>query len=77
MCPGQGLPARFADICLAQVFVGGTVSYAYTSIPTYPSGQIGFMLCSKAGDAADFVTPQRPPPVQGNTAHAARARCTL
>lgn len=21
--------------------------YAYTSIPTYPSGQIGFMVCSK------------------------------
>lgn len=23
------------------------VSYAYCTIPTYPSGQIGFMLCSK------------------------------
>ena len=23
-----------------------TVSYAYTTIPTYPSGQIGFALCS-------------------------------
>lgn len=23
------------------------VAYAYCSIPTYPSGQIGFMLCSK------------------------------
>ncbi|XP_076451826.1 spermidine synthase-like [Babylonia areolata] len=23
-----------------------TVSYAYTTIPTYPSGQIGFILCS-------------------------------
>lgn len=22
------------------------VDYAYTTIPTYPSGQIGFMLCS-------------------------------
>jgi len=21
--------------------------YAYTTIPTYPSGQIGFMVCSK------------------------------
>jgi spermidine synthase len=50
---------------LAQVFVGGNVSYAYTSIPTYPSGQIGFMLCAKEGDATDFVTPQRPPPVGG------------
>lgn len=24
-----------------------TVDYAYTTIPTYPSGQIGFMVCSK------------------------------
>lgn len=24
-----------------------TVSYGYTTIPTYPSGQIGFVLCSK------------------------------
>lgn len=23
------------------------VDYAYCTIPTYPSGQIGFMLCSK------------------------------
>jgi spermidine synthase len=23
------------------------VEYAYTTIPTYPSGQIGFMVCSK------------------------------
>ncbi len=41
------------------------MSYAYTTIPTYPSGQIGFMLCSKQGDAAGFVTPQRPPPIDG------------
>ena len=25
-----------------------TVEYAYTAIPTYPSGQIGFMLLSNA-----------------------------
>ena len=24
-----------------------TVEYAYTTIPTYPSGQIGFMVCCK------------------------------
>jgi spermidine synthase len=50
----------------AQVFVGGTVSYAFTTIPTYPSGQIGFMLCSKQGDTAEFVTPQRAPPAGGS-----------
>jgi len=27
-----------------------TVEYAYTTIPTYPSGQIGFMVCSKDAD---------------------------
>ena len=26
-----------------------TVNYAYTSIPTYPSGTIGFVICSKDG----------------------------
>lgn len=34
-----------------KVFVGGTVQYGYTTIPTYPSGQIGFMVCTKKGDA--------------------------
>jgi spermidine synthase len=36
-----------AQMC-SEVFVGGSVSYGYTTIPTYPSGQIGFMICSKA-----------------------------
>lgn len=26
------------------------VEYAYTTIPTYPSGQIGFMVCCKDKD---------------------------
>ena len=47
------------------MFVGGDVGYAYTCIPTYPSGQIGFMLCSKAGGSTDFLTPQRSPPLAG------------
>jgi spermidine synthase len=35
-----------------------TVEYAYTTIPTYPSGQIGFMVCCK--DASrDVKTPVR------------------
>lgn len=37
-----------------------TVEYAYTTIPTYPSGQIGFILCSKKKDA-DLQTPSRKP----------------
>ena len=36
-----------ASMC-HDVFAGGSVHYAYTTIPTYPSGQIGFMICAKA-----------------------------
>jgi spermidine synthase len=32
--------------------------YAYTTIPTYPSGQIGFMVCSKDPNA-DVKKPLR------------------
>eukprot|EP00163_Fabomonas_tropica_P007157 TRINITY_DN16821_c0_g1_i2.p1 TRINITY_DN16821_c0_g1~~TRINITY_DN16821_c0_g1_i2.p1 ORF type:complete len:192 (+),score=43.67 TRINITY_DN16821_c0_g1_i2:444-1019(+) len=35
-----------------------TVQYAFTTIPTYPSGQIGFMLCSKGGSLKE---PRRTP----------------
>lgn len=41
-----------------EVFVGGSVQYAFTTIPTYPSGQIGFMVCTKA--AADGGAPLDP-----------------
>ncbi|XP_067826749.1 spermidine synthase [Heptranchias perlo] len=34
------------------------VEYAYSTIPTYPSGQIGFMLCSKNPDT-NFREPVR------------------
>lgn len=36
---------------LVQVFEGGSVSYAVTTIPTYPTGQIGMLLCCKARPA--------------------------
>ena len=48
------------------IFVGGSVQYGYCSIPTYPSGQIGFVMCSKPtaeGKTVDFSKPVRPPPV--------------
>lgn len=35
-----------------------TVEYAYTTIPTYPSGQIGFMVCSKDA-SVDLKNPLR------------------
>lgn len=31
-----------------------SVSYAFTMIPTYPSGQIGFMICSKNKDSKQY-----------------------
>jgi spermidine synthase len=50
----------------ASVFEGGVCRYAYTTIPTYPSGQIGFLVCVKAGEGGapprDPSTPARPPP---------------
>ncbi|GLI64183.1 hypothetical protein VaNZ11_007375 [Volvox africanus] len=36
-----------ATMC-KEVFRGGSVSYATTTIPTYPSGQIGMLVCAKA-----------------------------
>jgi spermidine synthase len=39
-----------------QVFKG-SVNYAWTTVPTYPSGVIGFMLCSTEGPAVDFKNP--------------------
>ncbi|XP_039116379.1 spermidine synthase 2-like [Dioscorea cayenensis subsp. rotundata] len=38
----------------------GSVRYAWTSVPTYPSGVIGFILCSKDGSPVDFVNPVNP-----------------
>ncbi|KAI3839127.1 hypothetical protein MKW98_006025 [Papaver atlanticum] len=41
-----------------QIFQG-SVNYAWTTVPTYPSGVIGFMLCSTGGPAVDFRSPVR------------------
>lgn len=35
-----------------------SVAYAYTTVPTYPSGQIGFIICSK-NEGARLNTPLR------------------
>lgn len=35
-----------------------SVSYAWASVPTYPSGQIGFILCSD-DENVDFSVPKR------------------
>ncbi|KAF1861950.1 hypothetical protein Lal_00026445 [Lupinus albus] len=38
----------------------GSVNYAWTTVPTYPSGMIGFMLCSTEGPSVDFKHPVNP-----------------
>ncbi|RWR77077.1 spermidine synthase 1-like protein [Cinnamomum micranthum f. kanehirae] len=38
----------------------GSVKYAWTTVPTYPSGVIGFMLCSTEGPPVDFQHPVNP-----------------
>ncbi|KAM6589268.1 hypothetical protein CsatA_011873 [Cannabis sativa] len=38
----------------------GSVNYAWTTVPTYPSGVIGFMLCSTEGPDVDFKHPVNP-----------------
>ncbi|CAL5364503.1 unnamed protein product [Camellia sinensis] len=38
----------------------GSVHYAWTSVPTYPSGVIGFLICSTEGPPVDFIHPINP-----------------
>ncbi|OIW17723.1 hypothetical protein TanjilG_29073 [Lupinus angustifolius] len=38
----------------------GSVNYAWTTVPTYASGVIGFMLCSTEGPTVDFKHPINP-----------------
>lgn len=38
----------------------GSVNYAWTTVPTYPSGVIGFILCSTEGPKVDFRQPVNP-----------------
>ncbi|KMT16059.1 hypothetical protein BVRB_3g052300 [Beta vulgaris subsp. vulgaris] len=48
----------------------GSVHYAWTSVPTYPSGVIGFLLCSTEGPPVDFLNPINPiEKIEGATQH--------
>ncbi|CAA6665863.1 unnamed protein product [Spirodela intermedia] len=38
----------------------GSVHFAWTSVPTYPSGTIGFLLCSTEGPPVNFLDPVNP-----------------
>ncbi|XP_022921767.1 spermidine synthase 1-like [Cucurbita moschata] len=48
-----------------QVFKG-SVQYAWTIVPAYPSGVIGFLLCSTQGPKVDFKNPINPIDSNGN-----------
>eukprot|EP00238_Polyblepharides_amylifera_P015898 CAMPEP_0196584296 /NCGR_PEP_ID=MMETSP1081-20130531/46546_1 /TAXON_ID=36882 /ORGANISM="Pyramimonas amylifera, Strain CCMP720" /LENGTH=331 /DNA_ID=CAMNT_0041905451 /DNA_START=117 /DNA_END=1112 /DNA_ORIENTATION=+ len=66
-----------AEMCQS-VFAGGKTAYAFTTIPTYPSGQIGFMLCKKAGGQDfDFGVPAREPPTRGSSTAAPSVKTPL
>ncbi|KAF5772258.1 putative spermidine synthase [Helianthus annuus] len=47
-------------ISVCQKIFKGSVHYAWTSVPTYPSGVIGFILCSTEGPPVDFRNPVNP-----------------
>ena len=52
------------------IFTSGSVQYGFTTIPTYPSGQIGFVMACKPdenGKTAQFIVPEREPPVAPGT----------
>ncbi|BAT79538.1 hypothetical protein VIGAN_02244300 [Vigna angularis var. angularis] len=38
----------------------GSSDYAWTTVPAYPSGVIGFLLCSTEGPYVDFRNPINP-----------------
>ncbi|XP_028797740.1 spermidine synthase 1-like [Neltuma alba] len=38
----------------------GSIDYAWTTVPAYPSGVIGFLLCSTEGPYVDFRCPINP-----------------
>ncbi|XP_054807333.1 spermidine synthase 1-like isoform X2 [Prosopis cineraria] len=42
-----------------QIFKG-SIDYAWTTVPAYPSGVIGFLLCSTEGPYVDFRCPVNP-----------------
>ncbi|TYH57929.1 hypothetical protein ES332_D08G121400v1 [Gossypium tomentosum] len=47
-------------ISICREIFKGSVHYAWASVPTYPSGVIGFLICSTEGPAVDFLNPINP-----------------
>jgi len=54
-----------------------SVEYAYCTIPTYPSGQIGFMICSKGESTKEPARPFSHPELQYYNADVHRAAFVL
>lgn len=50
------------DVMSKAATIFPTVDYAYSCVPTYPSGQIGYLLCSKSSCATYARSPKRAPP---------------
>ncbi|KAL6132191.1 hypothetical protein ACLB2K_070562 [Fragaria x ananassa] len=44
-------------ISVCQLTFKGSFNYTWASVPTYPSGVIGFLLCSTEGPPVDFKNP--------------------
>ncbi|KAL5712756.1 spermidine synthase [Ranunculus cassubicifolius] len=53
-----------------QIFKG-SVNYAWTTVPTYPSGVIGFMVCSTEGPAASQADGKAPMKYYNSEIHSA------
>ncbi|KAG8653014.1 spermine synthase isoform X2 [Manihot esculenta] len=47
-------------ISICREIFKGSVHYAWASVPTYPSGVIGFLICSTEGPLVDFLNPVNP-----------------
>jgi spermidine synthase len=58
---GAGAEAGGAAGASSSPSSGGSVAYAYTTIPTYPSGQIGMMVCHKARSGGEAPLDPREP----------------
>ena len=45
----------------SSVFEEGSIHYGFTTVPTYPSGQIGFLMCAKStGDGQPPLDVRQP-----------------
>uniref|UniRef100_A0A803LB90 PABS domain-containing protein n=1 Tax=Chenopodium quinoa TaxID=63459 RepID=A0A803LB90_CHEQI len=49
-----------SNISMCRKILKGSVNYAWSSVPFYQSGVIGYMLCSTEGPPVDFLHPVNP-----------------